>query len=188
MNNKKNKIISLSVKQIVFISIFCGGLLGVGASAGLALKIFHSSDVNYCSSCHTIAPMIAAYREDIHGGKNKYGIMAKCSDCHIPQDGPISHVIAKSKTGIVDMYHEYLTDTTKIDWEEKRLLRETFVYDSGCLSCHTNLEAATRPNHKAFIAHKDYFMGTSGSKCVSCHEHVGHFNLGEFITKKEVRK
>jgi len=181
MNDKKNKVISLSVKKIVIISLICGSFVGVGFSAALAVKIFNSSDVEYCSSCHTLDPMVQAYRADIHGGKNRYGIMAKCSDCHIPQDGPLIHVVVKSKTGVVDLYNEYFTDTTKINWQEKRSHREDFVYDSGCLSCHTNLKEATMPNHKAGMAHRDYFMGTSGSKCVTCHEHVGHLTLGEYL-------
>ena len=188
MDDQNNRAISLSAKKIVFISLIIGIVTGVGFSAALAVKIFNSSDVAYCSGCHTLDPMVQAYREDIHGGKNRYGIMAKCSDCHIPQDGPITHAIEKSKTGIVDLFTEYFTDTSKIDWRKKRLQREQFVHDSGCLSCHTNLEEATKPNHKALIAHKDYFLGTSGSKCVSCHEHVGHFTLGEYLTKLEVKE
>jgi len=72
MNDKKNKVISLSVKKIVIISLICGSFVGVGFSAALAVKIFNSSDVEYCSSCHTLDPMVQAYRADIHGGKNRY--------------------------------------------------------------------------------------------------------------------
>jgi cytochrome c-type protein NapC len=168
--------------KIVILTIFCGILIGICLSAALAVKVSNSSDVNYCSSCHTLKPMIDSYREDTHGGNNKYGIMAKCSDCHIPQDDPLTHFVVKSIAGTADLYTEYLTDTSQINWSEKRKKREHWVYDSGCLSCHTNLKAVMKLNRKSIMGHKDYFSGTSGMKCVTCHEHVGHLNLSEYLT------
>ena len=63
--------------------------------------------------------------------------------------------------------------------------REEYTYDSGCLSCHTNLQEATMATNKAFIAHRDYFLGTIDDQCTTCHEHVGHADLSDYIAGRK---
>jgi cytochrome c-type protein NapC len=128
--------------------------------------------------------MVEAWKEDIHGGNNKHGIEVKCVDCHLPHDSLVSYLITKMETGLHDVYAQNVYDLEKIDWNEKRKHREHFVYDSACLACHTNLKDATMSNLKAFKGHKAYFSGTTEKKCVSCHENIGHKNLGDYLPKK----
>ena len=59
--------------------------------------------------------------------------------------------------------------------------REQYVFDSGCLHCHANLERGTMASNKAFVAHKPYFLGETSKKCVTCHQHVGHKDLGSHL-------
>ena len=131
-------------------------------------------------------PMVKAFKDDIHGGNNRVGFRATCTDCHLPHDGVTNYMFQKSLTGMHDIWVETFDDTKKINWQAKRNHRKHFVYDSGCLRCHKNLKDATASNQKAFIAHKSYFMKKEelGLNCVSCHENVGHKNLSEYLKGK----
>jgi cytochrome c-type protein NapC len=162
------------------VMLLCGvfGVLGILFSLATAEGIHATSGAEFCVSCHVMEPMVAAYEEDLHGGKNAHGIRAECTDCHLPHKSVLGYVVAKGISGMKDIWGNVVLDPTKIDWEERRSHREKWVYDSGCLSCHAELEEATMSNMKAFLPHRDYFMGNTNKTCVACHENVGHKNLG----------
>lgn len=181
---------------------FSFGLVGVlllaagGLFAGLLISfvtvvaVKETSGAAFCSSCHSMKPMAKAYANDIHGGYGKSGVMAKCADCHLPHDSTIGYLAQKIKTGVWDVWVESTHDTKNIDWHEKRDERREWVYDSGCLHCHENLLRGTRPNKKAFTAHKAYFAkklvvqsehGRDLARCVDCHKHVGHNRLEDYL-------
>ena len=172
------------------------GIAGVSVVVGLIISfvtvvaVKQTSGVNFCSSCHSMKPMAAAYRNSVHGGYGKSGVSAECASCHLPHESTMGYLFAKAKTGMWDMWVESTHDTSKIDWFERREQRRNWVYDSGCLHCHENLLRGTRPNKKAFTAHKAYFAkklvvktenGKEAAKCVDCHKHVGHYELDKHL-------
>ncbi|MDT8337679.1 MAG: NapC/NirT family cytochrome c [Sulfurimonas sp.] len=171
--------------------VVAGVLIGMGTSFFTVVAVKHTSDVNFCGSCHSMKPMAAAYRNSVHGGYGESGIMATCADCHLPHKSTAGYLVQKVKTGLWDVWVETTHDTSKIDWHEKREERRNWVYDSACLHCHENLLLGTRPNKKAFTAHKAYFAkklvvsGDDGkkesAKCVDCHKHVGHYQLEKHL-------
>ena len=72
-----------------FLVLFGLGVLGIGAAVSwmvMDTMIHATGDHEFCSSCHSHAPIGASYREDVHGGNNPAGWRATCSQCHIPQD------------------------------------------------------------------------------------------------------
>ncbi len=161
------------------------GVLGVLFSLTLA-EVFHvTGDAEFCIKCHVMEPMVESYENDVHGGKNKNGVQASCVDCHLPHDTVVHYIAMKTKTSMNDIWVNVMTDTDKIDWEERRSHREHFTYESGCLDCHKNLEEATMSNMKAFLPHRDYFRGATNATCIFCHENVGHKNLGLYLKMKE---
>jgi cytochrome c-type protein NapC len=146
-------------------------------------ETFHATgDAEFCVSCHTMEPMEKAYIADVHGGNNDHGVQATCTQCHLPHDNSFNYFVAKAQTGLHDMYVEQFGDLENIDWQAKRAHREDYVYDSGCLTCHNNLQKATMASNDALIAHKAYFLGTTKEQCVSCHENVGHTNLSDYLS------
>jgi cytochrome c-type protein NapC len=174
-----------SISKIIVISLIgIGILIGILASFSTAVAVEHTANDKYCSSCHTMDPMIASYHEDVHGGAGKQGIKVSCVACHLPHESLAGYLFAKAKTGLHDMVAELTLDKSQIDWQEKRKHSDEFVYDSGCLSCHSNVEKMTMGNPKAFIAHKEYFMKTTTKTCTGCHENVGHKLLGNYLESK----
>ena len=161
------------------------GVVGVGMAASWAIVdtgIHLTSDDEFCSSCHSHAPIGSSYRASLHGGNNPTGWRATCSQCHIPHDNSLHYLWVKGVHGVVDPTMELLKDPYDIDWHGHRQLRERYVYDSGCKSCHKNLERQSLANAKAFLPHRDYFSGAIDKQCVTCHEHVGHAELGNHLT------
>ena len=142
-----------------------------------------TSDATFCVSCHSMAPFEKAHIADIHGGNNAHGVRATCAQCHLPHDSSFNYLYTKARTGIHDLWVENFGDPENIDWEAKREHRESYVYDSGCITCHTNLQKATMSTNKAFIAHRDYFLDAIDDQCVTCHENVGHAELSTYINK-----
>jgi|GEM_PF-148817 len=147
--------------------------------------IFHAtSDYEFCTSCHSHKPIGTSYLEDVHGGNNAVGFRATCSQCHIPQDNSFNYLWVKSLHGVIDPTMELLKDPHDIDWHGHREKRESYTYDSGCLSCHKFLQEKTLANTKAFLPHRRYFLNSENQQdseklsCVGCHKHVGHKNLG----------
>ena len=144
------------------------------------IMVEQTAGKEFCTSCHTMIPMGASYEADIHGGANNIGFRADCIDCHVPHDNPFAYLWGKAVSGTHDVWATLTYDLDAIDWEAKREHPEEFVYDSGCLHCHSNLEGATLANSKAFVAHKPYFLGKTEKVCANCHS-VGHKNLTTYL-------
>lgn len=142
-----------------------------------------TSDAQFCVTCHSMEPFEQAHEADVHGGNNAHGVRATCVDCHLPHDNSLHYIQVKTETGLHDLWVENFGDPDNVDWEAGREHREDYTYDSGCLSCHSSLEAATMATNKALIAHKPYFAGEIDDQCVTCHPHVGHANLSDYISQ-----
>jgi len=169
-----------------FVIIIVGIVIGLLISFISAVAVHKTSDKHFCGVCHTMQPMVDAYKMDVHGGAGSRGIEVKCVECHLPHDSTFDYLITKMETGFHDIYAEAFYDLDKIDWNEKRKHREDLVYDSACLACHENLKDATMSNLKAFNGHRAYFSGNTDKHCVSCHENVGHKNLGDHLPKENM--
>lgn len=173
-------------KKLIWILgiVFLGVPIGVTASWLLTQSMIEAtSGVEFCGGCHSMKPVAAAYREDVHGGNNSHGVQAKCSECHIPHTNKFVYLVAKSYFGVRDTFAE-LTYADSVDWEALREERESYVFDSGCLSCHSNLANAQVANELASVAHGKYFAGKLDRQCVSCHINVGHSNLSQHLSTR----
>lgn len=170
----------------VLLKIAIGGsLLGLFVVASWALVdtgIHKTADYEFCTSCHSHAPIGTSYRADLHGGNNASGWRATCSQCHIPHDNSLHYMWVKGLHGVIDPTMELLKDPYDINWHANRQRGEEYVYDSGCLSCHKFIQETSLASGKAFLPHRKYFSKTDDSlSCVGCHEHVGHANLGAHL-------
>ncbi|WP_456403283.1 cytochrome c3 family protein [Hydrogenimonas sp.] len=183
--NKPNKKVIIGV-AILFT------IVGLVIAFITTVAVKETSAVNFCSSCHSMKPMANAYLNSVHGGFGKTGFVARCADCHLPHESTLGYLVQKARTGIHDVVTEITKDTYRIDWKEKREERRNFLYDSSCLHCHENLLHATKPNKKAYLAHKAYFSGKLKvevehekvpAMCVDCHKYVGHYELGKELNK-----
>jgi len=173
------------IKKGLFAVIVFGALLGllsVISWMGTDYALHATSDQAFCGSCHSMKPMQASFLNDKHGGASTKGVQALCSDCHLPQDNYISYLYVKAKSGAWDVWKEFILGAEDVDWHAKRKRANEFVYDSGCLKCHNNLQAGSESSNKQFVAHKPYFLGTTEKSCIDCHS-VGHKNLEQQLKR-----
>ncbi len=161
--------------------LLIGAIIGVGFSFAVYETSEKTADANFCGSCHTMKPFVSAFEIHVHGGDNRFGFQAECNDCHLPHDGLAHYFFVKVKSSTNDIWVETFDNTDKIDWRKKIKDGNRFVYDSGCLSCHADLENKTLSNPRAFLPHRLYFSKTTTKTCADCHANAGHKHLSEFI-------
>ncbi|MBN1303681.1 MAG: NapC/NirT family cytochrome c [Anaerolineales bacterium] len=136
-----------------------------------------SSRATFCGACHAMEPMVNSYRDNTHGGNNPRGITAACTDCHVSHENLLAHFVGKARSGTHDIWVTVTRDEMAIDWQAKRAEHNEYVYDSGCLTCHQELEKATQDKGQ----HENYFVGITDSQCVDCHAEIGHSNLNMYL-------
>lgn len=169
---------ALLVVALVFVVL----LLGVTASWMITQSALEAtSGPDFCTTCHTMEPFARTFRKDVHGGSNRRGLAAQCTDCHLRHDNVASYLWTKARFGLHDVWAQLTYDLDAIDWKAGLEHRERYVFDSGCLMCHRELEDA-RGNNAAFVAHRPYFLGEIGMQCVSCHAQVGHSGLAAALS------
>ena len=163
------------------------GALGVGAlllvgvvfAVGGYQMVEKTNDLGFCISCHEMKDNnFAEYRDTIHA-KNRTGVKAVCSDCHVPH-GFVP--VALRKLGAAnDVWHHLLgTEDTPEKFEAHRLelakkvwrhMKET---DSAeCRHCHDT--AAMDPEAQGPTARKQHQkIGKDGKTCIDCHYGIAH--------------
>lgn len=166
------------IKVLLILTLAGLGIVVSWAVTDTALSM--TSDQQFCGSCHSMKPMQASFLRDPHGGRSTTGVQAYCSDCHLPHDNYVSYLFQKARSGAWDMWMEFVIGAEDVDWHAKRLRANEYVYDSGCLKCHNNLQSGSELDNAQFVAHKPYFLGTIQDQCVDCHR-VGHTDLERFL-------
>lgn len=162
-----------------YILIF-GGIFAAGAVfAGLFnMGLHHTNQLEFCTSCHSMSIPYEEYKKSVHY-KNKSGVRATCSDCHVPKDfGPkmVAKVMASK-----DVYHEILgTINTPEKYEALRWDMASRVWakmkatnSRECRSCHDltqmDVSAQTRSGRSQHSQAED-----KGKTCIDCHKGVVH--------------
>ncbi len=159
------------------------GLLVLLAWAGVDTTLDKTADAGYCGSCHVMEALVNSYHDSVHGGRNAVGFQAKCVDCHLSHENSLAEFASKTKLGVVDLWTAATRDEFALDWQALREEHNDYVFDSGCLQCHSDLAAI--PNGRG--AHANYMDGVIDSQCVDCHEGVGHENLNRYLLQGRYR-
>lgn len=136
-----------------------------------------TSGQEFCSVCHTMKPFAETYAQDVHGGNNPKGLSAACADCHLPHESQSGYLLAKIETGLHDAWAEIIALFKEPDWVGNLANRESYVFNSGCLGCHTHLDRAENQTPTGLFSHQLFFRSEGAMHCVTCHNHVGHRDL-----------
>ncbi|MDH5934338.1 cytochrome c3 family protein [Vibrio splendidus] len=167
-------------------------LLVIGSGIGLltalpATEVLHSLSSNeFCASCHTMEPMVETFANSVHGGNNSHGFVAECVDCHLPKSNIVEELYVKGTSGMRHLWGEYVLGMEELDYEALHPKRTEYVYDSGCVNCHRDLERrasiATEDGKISDWTHNLAFANKDNDpqwKCSSCHYDIAHPNLKE---------
>lgn len=175
-----------SLLSLLVVGFFSGIILWGGFNTGLEA----TNKLGFCISCHEMRDNVyQEYKETVHY-KNRTGVRAICSDCHVPHDWgrkmlrkiKASQEIWGKITGYVD---------TKEKFEAHRMELATHEWDrmkaSGsreCRNCHDfrSMEAK-KQKPKAQKMHAQALK--EGKTCIDCHKGIAHLLPKEYVDPDE---
>ncbi|DAB34008.1 MAG TPA: cytochrome C [Sulfurospirillum sp. UBA12182] len=178
------KKVFLFIKSKLFIFVMAGVFIGLLFSLGMYEGLHRTSNDKFCIVCHEMAPMVASYHSNVHGGAGKSGIKVACVTCHLPHDNVLNYIYTKAKNGVVEGAIHFFGNPDAIDWHKNRQRRDEFVVDEGCISCHTNYTTNPNISEKGIKMHKHYVSLQDTDKqigCASCHVEIGHKGLRSML-------
>lgn len=176
-----------TIKRTHYLLFITGGL-----SVILFLLIFnktveYTSSNESCASCHVHPHSEASWRLSVHHNTPS-GVSVKCVDCHLPPEDQTAYFLTrKAYHGFHDLYAYLTIDVEEIDWAAKRSTEaaQSFVYEDGCIKCHTNMFPSTLST-KGSEQHIKYIRDPEGNSCIQCHHEVGHWRgeKGGFVEEE----
>ncbi len=160
--------------------IVAGGVAGAGAIIASTAVNRATSTEAFCTSCHSMAGVAADphYQQSAHRA-NAAGVLASCSDCHVPSNNwfveTYSHVVDGVRDGIAE-YTGNVSDPAVWSARLPRLaerVREEMRRDDGatCRKCHD--PAAILPASEAGRA-AHAMLAQTHVTCIDCHLNLVH--------------
>ena len=152
-----------------------GGLIFAGAR----YAVEQTNTLEFCVSCHEMRENnYAEYKDTIHA-KNRTGVKAICSDCHVPHD-LVGTTVRKIKAANDVFHHLAGTIDTPEKFEARRLelakrvwLRMKETDSRECRHCHDAQAMDTQLQGRT--AQKQHQKMFSGERtCIDCHYGIAH--------------
>jgi len=156
-------------------AVLVAGALMAGGAAGLAW----TNTESFCISCHEMRDNVyAEYKDTVHS-KNRTGVRAICSDCHVPREpGPM---LLRKMRATLELYGHFVgTIDTKEKFEAhraelaKRVWTRMKQTDSlECRNCHhEDAWSAELQSEKSKNRHGK--GRADGKTCIDCHYGIAH--------------
>ena len=160
---------------VTLAALFVAGILVAGGAAGLAW----TNTEQFCIGCHEMQDNVyKEFKGTIHD-KNRSGVRAVCSNCHVPQQ-PIPMLKRKVAatfelyghfTGVIDTrekFEKHRYEMAKRVWTR---MKETDSLE--CRNCHhDDAMDPEKQSEKAQARHAK--MKSEGMTCIDCHFGIAH--------------
>ncbi len=132
-----------------------GGFVIGLLTCGIGSAMMHCTGTpEFCGNCHSMKHEAATFAKSSHGNQD-------CAECHLPHDNAVVYLAEKSRSGMVDMYHEVIRDyPARIKLSEHG--RQTV--NSNCMRCHST----TMEDIHVGVGARDT------SDCMKCHSRIAH--------------
>jgi cytochrome c-type protein NapC len=178
---------TLSLTAVVAIGMLSGLIFWGGFNTGMEA----TNTLAFCTGCHEMRDTVfQEYKETIHY-RNRSGVRAICSDCHVPKDWV--HKFVRKVQASKELYSKFVTGSisTPEKFEAKRIELARNVWatmkanDSHeCRNCHSweamdpakQHERARVPMEKA---------RKEGKTCIDCHKGIAHLLPKEYNEDEE---
>ncbi len=154
-------------------------MVGAALAVGGKVSVDHTNTLEFCVSCHEMKDNnYAEYSHTIHA-KNRTGVKAICSDCHVPHEF-VDTMIRKARASNDVLQHMLGTIDTKEKFEARRLemakkvwLRMKQTDSKECRNCHD--VKAMDPEMQGKTAQTQHKKLLNGSRtCIDCHYGIAH--------------
>jgi cytochrome c-type protein NapC len=166
---------AVRVAVAALVALVVGGVLMVAGAAGLAW----TNTESFCISCHEMRNNVyAEFRDTIHD-KNRTGVRAICSDCHVPRQ-PGAMIVRKMRatfelwghlTGVIDTKEKF--EAHRYELAKRVWIRMKETDSLECRNCHH--EDAWNPDSQSERARARHVKGKAeGKTCIDCHFGIAH--------------
>ena len=174
-----------SAKYSLLTLLVVGFFAGIIFWGGFNTAMEATNTLAFCTSCHEMRDTVyQEYQQTVHF-KNRTGVRAICSDCHVPKDW--THKLLRKVKATGELYGKLVgTISTKEKFEARRIVlaQNEWVQmkASGsreCFNCHNwaGMEAAKqRPRAQAGHAKAQ----KEGKTCIDCHKGIAHLLPKEY--------
>jgi len=138
-----------------------------------------TNTLEFCISCHEMEDNVyMEYKKTIHY-KNRAGVRAMCSDCHVPR--PWTHKVVRKIQASNEVFHKLLGSiNTPEKFKEERLALANIVWKSmketdsrECRNCHSfNAMEINSQQSRSGLVHK--YSQDREKTCIDCHKGIAH--------------
>jgi len=165
-----------TIKRKHYLVFTAGGLSIILFLLLFNKTIQYTSSNEFCNSCHIHPHAETSWKLSVHHNTPS-GVSINCVDCHLPPEEKTGRFLTrKAYHGFHDLYAYLTLDPEEIDWSSKRSTEaaQRFVYEDGCLKCHTNMFPAAL-NEQGCQQHIKYIRDPENNSCLQCHHNIGHY-------------
>ena len=182
----RGHITALFTVSSIFILLLGGAIFWATGTA-----VHATNSIEFCISCHEMEKNnYAEYKDTIHA-KNRTGVKAVCSDCHVPHDA-IGLTVRKILAAR-DVYVHFTGGIeTREKFEEHRLEMAKRVWlhmkqtDSAeCRYCH-DVHAMDSELQGATARKQHTKIGVNGKTCIDCHYGIAHDEPPGDLTPQDI--
>ena len=166
---------------------FIGGIIFWG---GFNTGMEATNSLEFCISCHEMRDTVyVEYKETIHY-KNRTGVRAICSDCHVPRDW--SHKMVRKAKASFEIWGKLTGSiSTPEKFEAKRMELASHEWERmktngsrECRNCH-DFDAMSGEIQKQSIYKKHMAASEAGKTCIDCHKGIAHHLPKEYKDEDE---
>jgi cytochrome c-type protein NapC len=154
-------------------------ITGVVFWGGFNTAMESTNTLGFCISCHEMKDNVyQEYKKTIHY-KNRTGIRATCSDCHVPR--PWSHKVVRKIQASNEIIYKILGSIdTPEKFNAKRMKMAKNVWESmqetdsrECRNCHSfkAMEIDLQQSRSGLV-HK--YSRHRNKTCIDCHKGIAH--------------
>ena len=176
-----------SLVAVVAIGMISGLLFWGAFNTGMEA----TNSLVFCTSCHEMRDTVfQEYKQTVHY-KNRSGVRAICSDCHVPKDW--SHKFVRKIQASQELVSKFITFSidTPQQFEAKRMELAEHVWKTmkesdsrECRNCHS--WDAMNHNKQTPRARKEMEQAErDGKTCIDCHKGIAHLLPKEYHEDEE---
>lgn len=161
---------------VALVAVLVAGSLMAAGAAGLAW----TNTEKFCIGCHEMRDNVYAEFKDTIHDKNRSGVRAVCSDCHVPRE-PVAMLKRKVAasfelwghfvTGVIDTKEKF--EKHRYDMAKRVWIRMKETDSLECRNCHKDDAMSTDlQSEKAQARHAK--GKAEGLTCIDCHFGIAH--------------
>ena len=161
---------------VALVAVLVAGTLMAAGAAGLAW----TNTEKFCIGCHEMRDNVYAEFKDTIHDKNRSGVRAVCSDCHVPRE-PVAMLKRKVAatfelwghfvTGVIDTKEKF--EKHRYDMAKRVWIRMKQTDSLECRNCHKDdAMSADLQSEKAQARHAK--GKAEGLTCIDCHFGIAH--------------